>query len=198
LTERRTLALAMLGDVLTALRDTKLFEQVLLVSRDERALLCAPDLGVTGLPERGSRGYSAAANQAAVAAGESGVDGLLVLPGDVPLVRPDDIQALVEAVNGAPVGLVPSQRRDGTNAVLAKPPGVLRFRFGRGSFAAHLRQASALGEYRVVELANLALDLDTPDDLRSLLTQHGGAAATATGRYLRTSGLAARLTGPAV
>jgi 2-phospho-L-lactate guanylyltransferase len=149
------------------------------------------------MPERGSRGYSAAANQAAAVAGESGVAGLLVVPGDVPLVQPADLQMLVEAVHSAPVGLVPSQRRDGTNAVLVKPPGVLRFRFGRGSFVAHLRQASALGEYRVVELANLALDLDTPDDLRSLLARDGDPATTATGRYLRTSGLAERLSRPA-
>ena len=187
----------MLRDVLAALRGAGLFEQVLLVSRDERALLLAPDLGAVALPERGSRGYSAAANQASVVAGEGGVAGLLVLPGDVPLVRPADIQTLVAAAHGATVGLVPSQGRDGTNAVLARPPGVLRFRFGRGSFATHLRQASALGECRVVELANLALDLDTPADLRSLLARDGGLDATATGRYLQMSGLAERLSRPA-
>ena len=115
----------------------------------------------------------------------------------MPLVRSADIQALVEAVNGAAVGLVPSHGRDGTNAILSRPPGLMRFRFGRGSFATHRRQANALGECRVVELANLALDLDTPDDLRTLLANSVGLEGTATGRYLRRSGLAERLRRPA-
>ena len=43
---------------------------------------------------------------------------------------------------------------------------------------------------------SLALDLDTPDDLRALLVS-GGLDTTATGQYLRMSGLAERLTRPA-
>ena len=62
----------MLRDVLAALKGAGLFEQILLVSRDERALLLAPDLGVVGLVEADSHGYSAAATQAAVAARTGG------------------------------------------------------------------------------------------------------------------------------
>ena len=42
------------------------------------------------------------------------------------------------------------------------------FAYGTDSFAAHIREAQRLGlSVRVVQDASLALDVDTPDDLRA-------------------------------
>jgi len=62
--------------------------------------------------------------------------------------------------------LVPDRHGDGTN-VLRIPTGVsFTFAYGPGSFARHEHEARRLGlEVIVVDDAELALDIDVPDDL---------------------------------
>jgi 2-phospho-L-lactate guanylyltransferase len=67
------------------------------------------------------------------------------------------------------VTLVPCHRDDGTN-VCSVPVGLpFRFRYGPGSFRRHAAEARALGAgVRVVRRADLAFDVDVPDDLVDL------------------------------
>jgi 2-phospho-L-lactate guanylyltransferase len=193
LDERRDLARAMLTDVLTAIQDAGLFERVLLVSREPAALALAPVLGAEALEERGRSGYRAAAGLAAAAALAAGAAGLLVLPADLPLLAPRDLQGLVAESGRSAVVLAPASARGGTNAMLTRPPGAIRFRYGPGSLEAHLLEARQQGLQCGVYLApSLALDLDRPADLRALL-EVGGCSAAETRRYLRASGVAERL-----
>ena len=53
-----------------------------------------------------------------------------------------------------------------------------QFAYGSASFSAHIDEAARLGfAVRVVHDAALALDVDTPDDLRDALAPGGGAWA---------------------
>ena len=53
---------------------------------------------------------------------------------------------------------------------MRRPPGVIRARFGRESYAKHRWAARrARVAVRAVESEELAFDLDDPDDLRRLL-----------------------------
>lgn len=62
--------------------------------------------------------------------------------------------------------LAPDRHFTGTNALLMRPPMVVPFLFGPGSFAAHQHMAQMLHIPMVVhESPSLAGDLDTPDDL---------------------------------
>jgi 2-phospho-L-lactate guanylyltransferase (CobY/MobA/RfbA family) len=67
------------------------------------------------------------------------------------------------------VVVAPSDARDGTNALLLSPPGVIEPAFGPSSLEAHLRAAAAVGaSVQVVADPELGFDLDTPDDLERL------------------------------
>jgi 2-phospho-L-lactate guanylyltransferase len=67
------------------------------------------------------------------------------------------------------VALVPCHRDDGTT-VLSVPVDVpFRFAYGPGSFRRHAAEARRLGlGFRVVRDAELAFDVDVPDDLHKL------------------------------
>ena len=67
------------------------------------------------------------------------------------------------------VAAVPCHRDDGTN-VLSLPVGApFRFQYGPGSFRKHAGEARRLGlGLRVVRDADLAFDVDVPDDLDRL------------------------------
>ena len=97
------------------------------------------------------------------------VEVLIVLHGDLPNLQPDDITALIEALpaDGSPGAAIgPDRAGTGTNALALRPPGVINFHFGRGSFAAHAADAERAGvPLGAVNRAGLAFDLDTPQDL---------------------------------
>jgi 2-phospho-L-lactate guanylyltransferase (CobY/MobA/RfbA family) len=96
----------------------------------------------------------------------------MTLPGDIPLVEPDDVRHLItvhyaraERATGA-FTIVPARDELGSNAVLCSPAGAVPLRFGDNSFFPHLDAAKAHGiEPEVVQRPHIALDIDTPEDL---------------------------------
>jgi 2-phospho-L-lactate/phosphoenolpyruvate guanylyltransferase len=103
----------------------------------------------------------------------AGIETLVVLHGDLPNLRGEDIEMLVGALpsDGSPgVAIATDRGGTGTNGLALRPPGVINFRFGSGSFAAHAAEVERAGVPCVaVNRAGLAFDLDTPDDLRRWL-----------------------------
>jgi 2-phospho-L-lactate guanylyltransferase len=71
--------------------------------------------------------------------------------------------------------IVPDRHGTGTNALLLTPPDVIEPSFGPGSFARHRELA---GTASVAELPSLLLDVDTPDDLATLLAGSADAPRT--------------------
>jgi 2-phospho-L-lactate guanylyltransferase len=94
---------------------------------------------------------------------------LAVLHGDLPNLQASDVTALVSGLppdGGAGVTIAPDRAGTGTNGLALRPPGVINFRFGVGSFAAHLAEVERAGVHlTVVDRNGLAFDLDTPEDL---------------------------------
>lgn len=114
-------------------------------------------------------GLNAGLDQARSDAILDGIHTLVVLHGDLPNLRRDDILTLIRGLpgDGAPgVAIAPDRAGTGTNALALQPPGVINFRFGTGSFARHADEVQRAGVPCVaVDRAGLAFDLDTPEDL---------------------------------
>lgn len=90
---------------------------------------------------------------------------ILVLPADLPTARAADVAAL--AASGGAVAIAPDRRRQGTNGLCLDADLDFAFRFGAESFTAHVAEAERLGIVPdVIENRRLALDIDTPEDLR--------------------------------
>jgi len=112
---------------------------------------------------------------------QAGCQAVLIVPGDMPLVRAEDVEAVLAQVPvdaAAPYALlVPSHDKLGTNALLLAPPDVIQLRFGHDSFTFHMGQVAAQGlPARFVENEHIALDIDEPKDLERFLAYgyHGG------------------------
>ena len=178
-TERTALFRAMLEDVLDALSGATSLAGIVLVTRDEEAMALAGDYGAECLIEPENRGHTAAVELAAGAFARWGAGALLQVPGDIPRVTSEEIEAVIAAHAPAPaVTIAPSRDYRGSNAVLCSPPDVFPFRFGDDSFHPHLAAARAIGiEPTVIERPGIGLDIDTPDDLDAFLATPSGTRA---------------------
>lgn len=178
---RRDLQVAMLTDVLGACAGARGLAGVLVVTSDPDASALARALaGAAVVPDHDPpRGMNAAVARGLVAVAADGAAAALVMTADLPLARPDDIDAVVAAAPDGPSAvLVPSADGTGTNAMLLSPPAALAPRLGPDSYARHAAQAARRGVVvRRLELPRLALDIDTPADLAALMGT-GTACAT--------------------
>ncbi len=145
-------------------------EQVLVVSRDPEALAIARFHGARTVLEDGTPHLNIAITRATAVSRMYSVAGVLILPADLPQITPEDVDVMVDAARFAPsIVIAPDHRRQGTNALLVKPPGLLTYEFGPNSFQKHVKQAEEKGaDVQVVELPSLAHDVDFPEDLAFL------------------------------
>lgn len=173
----RALVLAMLEDVLDAVREAAVGPLVLLSSDDAYDEL-AGRYGATRVADA-APSYSGAVAGGLELAAVLEVGRALVLPADLPALRAADVRELARALEAAEVVLAPSDD-GGTSALGLRPPGAMAPAFGLESAAAHRRGAAAAG-LRLEEraLPNLAVDVDTPSDLRAVASRVGPATARA-------------------
>jgi 2-phospho-L-lactate/phosphoenolpyruvate guanylyltransferase len=181
--DRRALVEAMFADVLVALGRVHTLERIVVVSGDRVAQRIAAGYGAT-IVEDDERGHNTAAARGITTLQQDGIERVLLVPGDCPLLSAADLNILLTHRSGErSVLIVPDRHGTGTNALLLTPPDVLAPSFGPDSCRRHLADASAAGvPAECVELDSLGLDVDTPDDLdalrRTLAGTHGGAAHT--------------------
>jgi 2-phospho-L-lactate guanylyltransferase len=189
--ERATLARIMLQDLLSTLRHCAGVSGTLLVSQEEAVPALAREFGALALYEE-TRGLSRAVSQAGTYLVERGEHSMLMLPGDVPLATASEIETIVQQHRSHRLLTIVADREGfGTNALAVSPPTLMDFSFGRASFQAHCRAAEAAGAtVQVLTLPGLAFDIDTPDDLRDLMTYDTEAETLA---YLCDRGLPPRV-----
>jgi 2-phospho-L-lactate guanylyltransferase len=174
--ERRSLVLCLLDRTLSAARHAAGVHEVLVVSPDPAVLARGQAAGAQGVRQR-SRGLNPALRESEALLASHHVTALVVLPIDLPLLRSEELERLVKLftaarAGGPGVGLVPDRQGAGTNALFIAPPGLITFRFGRGSRRRHRAAARQAGAAYVEFESPLALDLDEPADL-ALVECHG-------------------------
>jgi 2-phospho-L-lactate/phosphoenolpyruvate guanylyltransferase len=109
------------------------------------------------------RGLDAAVTEGVAALAAEGVERVVVAHADLP--RAAGLADLAGS-SGDPVTLVPDRVDDGTNVAVVPAAAGFRFAYGPGSFGRHVTEARRLGlGPRVVRRADLAWDVDEPEDL---------------------------------
>ncbi|HWX45504.1 MAG TPA: NTP transferase domain-containing protein [Solirubrobacteraceae bacterium] len=191
---RLDLARAMVGDVLSALRDCAAIERTIVVTCEESVAAAARYLGAIVIPDAAEAGQSAAVAQGIERAAAEGFERVLCIPGDCPALDPGELEALLSSkqddAEGAKPGdtargrtgsaepggagadkvvIVPDRHGTGTNGLLLTPPDAIPPSFGPGSCARHQELARAAGtSCRLERPPSLLLDIDTGEDLAAL------------------------------
>jgi 2-phospho-L-lactate guanylyltransferase len=172
---RETLALAMLGDVLTACVATG---RTLVVTNDDEARALAEELGAETVADPGG------GQGEAVAAGleQAGTGVVIVVNGDVPCVVPNDLRALAGSAELDAVALV--EANDGTtNALMLPEASLFSPLYGEGSADRFRKHFDAQGvSFVAAVIPNLCDDVDTMDDLLGIGLRAGPRTQAALAR----------------
>lgn len=167
--DRARLNRMLLERTLGILRDTPGIVGTLVVSRDPEVLAIAREFGARTVLEHGQTqtDLNLALLRATTVAKAFDINGILILPADLPLVSPEDLQVLLNEGSQPPVVVIaPDRHNDGTNAMLMSPAGLIKFDYGQNSFNKHCMHALEAGaRLEIIRRVNLGLDLDYPDDL---------------------------------
>ena len=173
--ERERLAEVMFRDVVKQTVQAQGLVETVVVTGDDKVAQTAATLGARIMREVAENGETGAVDFARQELQRIGREAVLIMPGDMPLIRAADIeQVLAQVPKGASAPfalLVPSHDRMGTNALLLAPPGIIRLRFGYDSFSYHMGQVSIQGlPLRFFDNQRIALDIDDPKDLERFLS----------------------------
>jgi len=175
---RTTLAQAMLHDVLSALYDWKNRAPVALVTSDPYATTLAAEYGLEIIPDPENPGETVAIEMATLICVERGIGWTLVIPADIPLIQPWELEEILKQAPKEGSVLVPAADGRGTNAAFRSPANLFPLRFGNDSFKPHHAAAQATGQpCLVLRLPGIAVDVDNPEDLQQLISLPGETRA---------------------
>ncbi len=165
--QRQHLAETMFRHVLSVVRTVPQVIGTLVISRDSKALSIAREYDAKTVQETGAAELNPALTRATQVVATWKGDGVLVLPGDLPLLTAEDVTGMVKlAQDMLSVVIATDRQHDGTNALLMRPPGLIDYAFGENSFQRHIQLAREAGvEPKIYESDRLSLDIDLPDDL---------------------------------
>lgn len=173
--ERLGLNSQLLVHTVDTLREIPAIEQVLVVSRDQSALALARAHGARTVQENGAPELNVALTRATIVAKQYATRGVLIIPSDLPMISKEDVNAMIGMVKEPPVVVVaPDRKREGTNALLVCPVGLIEYDYGPHSFERHCLRAQEVGaRLEICDLPSLALDMDVPEDLELVSDELG-------------------------
>jgi len=169
---RHRLTFKMLLDVLHTVKQVKNIWEILVVSSDKKILNFAKDLGVETLQEEKDSGVNSAVNYALNHLQYDENSALLILPSDIPLITPRDVNVAINlGLEKQSITISPSLRFDGTNLLLLNPPKVIPTFYEDDSFHKHVAEAFKRNvKVKLYVSWRIMLDVDEPEDLKMLTT----------------------------
>lgn len=161
----------MIQDVFKSVSITSEIKEVIVVSPDVNVLNFAKTFGFRTMMEKAQVGVNNAVIKANKFCLNNGATSTLVLPSDIPLIQPNDIQKILEAKNNsASVVITPSKRMDGTNALLLSPPDIIKTSYDNSSFKEHKQNAlNKKIPFVEVLIESIMLDIDIPQDIEEFM-----------------------------
>jgi 2-phospho-L-lactate guanylyltransferase len=142
-------------------------DHIFAVSADPKVVEIADRYHVTVLADS-SLGLNFALEEAraAIAARHSNLEGLLIMPIDLPLSSAASLSSVVAETGD--IVIVPDESETGTNILFLRKAAAqaFRFRFGPNSYQAHCSEAKEADlTLRTVRDESLSLDVDLPEQL---------------------------------
>ena len=170
--DRIKLSGLLLDHTLSTLRKANTVSDIIVVSSDRRAKRIAEVHAVSFLDEHTQAGVNSAVTLANDYCLEIGADATIVVPLDLPVIKPEDIDMMCNYAKEYDkcIVITPSVRCDGTNALLRRPANLIDCFYENNSFYMHINAATkAKAKVKIFRLKRIMRDLDTVQDAKYLI-----------------------------
>jgi 2-phospho-L-lactate/phosphoenolpyruvate guanylyltransferase len=186
--QRQHLLFELARRVIDALNAARGIEAVAVVTASAEVAAFGRALGARPILQKEETGTASAFAAALNELQSLQLKSVLMIAGDLPLVSAAAVERVIAAREMAVI--VPDRHRIGTNALLCSPPEIIPPCFGGDSFRLHLAAAGKAGiRARVLEIDELALDLDCAADLDELQLRCHPASASIFAAPTRVAGV---------
>lgn len=143
-------------------------DRTAVVSDDEDVLAVARSAGARAI-HTPKRDLNAALADGRSVLRREGAAAMIVLPVDLPAIRPADIEEIAGLGRRHDIVVCPDRHGVGTNALYVSSAFAPDFRFGAGSFRLHQEEARRCGlTPKLLFNGNIGMDVDLPADLAVL------------------------------
>lgn len=165
---RPGLSLAMFEDVIDEISKTKGLSGIVVVTIDNAVSSIAKQYGARIFSDEPQGGHTAVIAAAARRLQDEGREGMLQIPGDIPLITKNEVSLILSKYQPAPsFTIVPSHDNQGSNAILVSPPCAVPLTFGDNSFVPHLSAAKLNNiNPQVIRFPGIGRDIDCAEDVR--------------------------------
>ena len=172
--QKEDLCKIMLEEILHILSISPQIEKTVIVTKEEKAIELGKKYNAIIIPDKEEKSVNNAVALADKYLLENKFDASIVFPQDIPFIKTQDIDFMLNykvPPNFAIV--VPSRRFDGTNALVRMPIDLMITHYDEDSYKIHMNTAK---EYTrnvaLVFVKRIMWDVDNMDDLRFLLEQN--------------------------
>lgn len=156
-------------DVLNCVKNCKNFDKIIIITKEKHDLSELKNNKIYFLEDKEEKGINQAIQLAFETYNINEEDSLLILHADIPLLTEFDMNLITEKAKSSQktAVIVPSRRKDGTNALFLKPPNLIEVQFGKNSYEKHVKSLEKIQDLKVItiENENISLDIDTYQDL---------------------------------
>lgn len=174
LQQKEDLCKIMLEEILHVLSISPQIEKTVIVTREEKAMELGKKYNTIIISDKEEKSVNNAVALADKYLLENKFDASIVFPQDIPFIKTQDIDFMLNykvPPNFAIV--VPSRRFDGTNALVRMPTDLMATHYDEDSYKIHMNTAK---EYTrnvaLVFVKRIMWDVDNMDDLKFLLEQN--------------------------
>ena len=171
--QKEDLCKIMLEEILHILSISPQIEKIVMVTKEEKALEMGKKFNAVSIIDNEEKNVNSAVALADKYLLENDFDASIVFPQDIPYIKTQDIDFILNykiPPNFAIV--VPSRRFDGTNALVRMPVDLMATHYDEDSYKIHMNTAKEHTlNVAMVFVKRIMWDVDNADDLKFLLEQ---------------------------
>jgi len=172
--QKEDLCKIMLEEILHILSISPQIEKVVIVTKEEKAIELGKKFNAIIIPDNEEKSVNSAVSLADKYLTENQFDASIVFPQDIPFIKTQDIDFMLNykiPPNFAIV--VPSRRFDGTNALVRMPTDLMITHYDEDSYKIHMNTAKEhTRNVSLVFVKRIMWDVDNMEDLKFLLEQN--------------------------
>ena len=164
----------MLEEILQITSISPRIEKTIVVTKEKQAIEIAEKFNATVIKDDDEESVNSAVALADKYLLENNFDASIVLPQDIPYIKTQDIDFMLNYI--APPNfaiIVPSRRFDGTNALVRMPIDLMKTHYDEDSYKIHMNTAkNHTLNVAMVFVKRIMWDVDNKEDLEFLLEQN--------------------------